>query len=283
MKNFITDYQNETKAKYELLWSKMYDLNANTENDFNNLSMLKNNLPKEIKEEHKLELVRLLENIEIKIKSYNQNLYEIKKDYDDFVINTSTYLKSLDSNPEIKGNMILQRNSLEQCLQEYYSYLKEGYNQIQTILNSLLSLFELIKEHIIADNNKSLNPEMIKDLIVEIVNQKIENVIPPKKFIDDNTSLQTQITIISQKINDIEDKFKNVYNKANEIQKNTDQIFSNINIKLKQLEEMGSCNKDVISKQSMSIADDLNNIRNQINTRIKTIENTLNNSIIKKF
>lgn len=283
MQNFITSYINEAKSTYELLWQKMFELNNMSEADFNNLRLINSELPPVLKENQKIELERLLTNIEIKIKNYSNMLYDIKKEYEDFIVRTSTYLKDLDSNPQVKGNMILSRNSLEQNLSEFYNYLKDGYNQIEQLINGLKNVFNIVKSHIEEKEDSSIDENKLSNLIKSILEEKMEQLKPTKQFIDDDLYLKSQVTNLNVKINELDSEFKNLRNKLNKID---DESLSNINViqnSINELRQYGACNKDEISKQSIKISDSLSILRQQIDSRLKMLETSLNNSIIKKF
>ena len=280
MQNYITTYINECEARYEILWNKLYELNVSSESDFANITALKSQVPENIKQEDLMELNRLLSQIEIKIKGYNNSLYDIKKEYDQFVIDTSKYLKDLNSSPEVKGNMILSRNSLEQKLNEYYGWLKQGYSQVQTILGNLYAVFELMS--FTGNGEKqAIDLDTIRTMVNEIVAEKLS--ITKSDFVDDDIALKAEIGRLNVKISDILNRCTETENKLRYAQEDHNMLIKQISDKVNGLAEVGQMTKDEISKHALSIADDLSTLRNQVNTRIRGIENNLNNNMIRKY
>ena len=282
MQNFLTEYINNCKSKYENLWDKLYTINQNSEADYNNFILLKNSLPQNLNEADKFEIRRLLDNVDIKLKQYNNEIFVFQKQFDEFSVDTQTYIKNLDNNPNVKGNLILSKNTLIQNFNEYYQYLKDGQNQVLYVLENLKSMFSFFKQLVYDD--LPIESHNIKNLINEILEEKLKEILPKKNvFVETDTTNIEEIIEIKRKLDKVNEMNKQIEHDNRELNATLKTRLHDIQNKLNELTESNTCNKDQIRSHINKVNDDIAILKNQIHNRVKSIENNINNNVIKRF
>jgi hypothetical protein len=141
MQGMINDLLNQNRMVYQQIYTKVDDLLGNVQKEYNVLIDLNGSLPGKLSEEDQKRLKKILQNIELRFKLYDNEVDKVENSVNEFELNTAKVMDSQQG----KGMQALQKNNLIHTTNDQLNLLRSALDNIKEISTRGLDLVKNIK------------------------------------------------------------------------------------------------------------------------------------------
>jgi methyl-accepting chemotaxis protein len=276
MQASINEMIEKNKYTFNLISDKINEVHANAESDLNNIVDINNRLPAVLSSHDKMELAKLLNTMELRLKSFDSDATEVEHHVNELEFNTNSFIDSLGVS--IKGAPLASKNTLIHNAIEQISSLKEGNIVIKELVIKLDKLIDDLKELTGLDEKRNLKT---KKVIKELINNEVEQVKNLLKVHVDS--------LIGNALNNNKEPDNNKWSIDNlktlvegELGKMSYDL-EKIKSDFEFLRDGVHAAKSNVKEMHSNFSDQINDIKHEVGLRIKNFENSLNTNVIKRY
>lgn len=286
MQNQITEFTANNKFVYQQLYERLQDIINLSETDFSNLVEIQNKLPESSLENHdKKQLVSILDSIQMRVKMYDGEVDKVNSSITDFEASTNRFLSSLQN---VKGSILLLKNSLSQSSVDQINTLKSGYGTVREAVIKLTEMINQIKRYAGIDFSDFEN---VREMVNSIFNQHKSGLEQRISNLERRLEGNDVTDLVIKKVNPMENtirQHKEEFNNCNIKLENTIKIMSaQIKEQSEMIEKLLADHfkqKQEIKKISESVDNEISELRNNVSDKVKNVESYISNQpTIKRF
>lgn len=279
----LTEFGNSNKILYQQLYEKLQELGINSESDFKNIVEVSNQVPNELTDQDKKQLTKLLSNIELRLRTYENELDKIENRVLNFEKNSELFLKSFQT---AKGAVLLTKNSLIQSTTDQLNMLKDGY---ATIKDALINLSQLLGQLESLTGTNEHENERIKKIVKENIKEEKEAIL---KYVNDNLPKITDVDLINvnNKVGGAHEKIDSHEKAISNIKTQLETGLSDIKYQIRNLETLIESINDKSYQHKTNIEsiderlnEELGQLKFELGSRFKHIDKTLADNLIKRY
>lgn len=277
----IDEMIEKNKRKYDKTYEELIEINESIDKDYKSLINVGNEIPSELNDNEKTQLDNITENMQLKVKFFQNKLDEINKYVLATKEETEYFIKSYEN---AKGNVMLKRNTLQQNLIDQDSILNEGINTNVNLVNDLKRLVKEMKKYYEGDTNNESIKEMVKGIVDEKVKNLEESLLNKEcshkndycRIEDDNKLNAGQLEKINILALNLEkqlsDNIREIDYKLVELEKNLDRVKDKLTMTHEKIENL-----------KLEFTNDMDNYKFNITRKMNDIEKTIEENAIEKF
>lgn len=275
--NGINELLEKNKYEYQRAYEKSCELNKSTQDDFNNLLNITNQIPSTLSDSDKNELAKILGTIEVRVRHYENEIDNIEAQTNLIERTTNAFINSLG---HVKGGALSQKNNLMQSSIEQINVLREGLGLNKEIIIRLEKLLSDLKN---IQNLGSGNQEQFRNEIRSVIREELESIKGSVTNCQKHSEMNEHVTSINSKCRDSEMKIEKLEAFIRETLENLESRVEAITESVQEAHEKVAYGLKQNKNYGVDFIGELNDIKIEVASKLRQIEGGLNNSHIKRY
>lgn len=279
--NQITELSKCNKNIYNQINTNLDIISNTLATEYEKLNELSNDLPPELDKESIESLKIFLNKFDKSLQDERINIDKIDSKIIEIETNTLEFIKSLGSS--LKGNTLNVKNSLELDTINEIQSIKERINTVREMSSNLIGMSEEFRK---ISGLDEIELKRIEQVVKRVLTGEINEF--KRELNEGMPSLSNLNSNLNYKYNELDGKCAHIHNKLNGLYDNFDNLNKDMNNHvinqnklLSNLQTDSYSRKTEIENLYSKLTDDIDQVRYELNSRIRRLEDLLFNNIKK--